>query len=106
MTELMRPALYGAYHRIEPVAARDGAPQPCDIVGPICESTDQFARDRDLAPVEVGDLVVVRDVGAYGAVLGSTYLRRPLPPEALVDGERWTTIRRRQTLDELLQLEA
>lgn len=106
MTELMRPALYGAYHRIEPAAARDGASRPCDIVGPICESTDQFARDRDLAPVEVGDLMVVRDVGAYGAVLGSTYLRRPLPPEALVDGDRWTTIRRRQTLDELLQLEA
>jgi diaminopimelate decarboxylase len=106
MTELMRPALYGAYHRIEPAVARDGAPRPCDIVGPICESTDQFARDRNLAPVEVGDLVVVRDVGAYGAVLGSTYLRRPLPPEALVDGDRWTTIRRRQTLDELLQLEA
>jgi diaminopimelate decarboxylase len=54
----------------------------------------------------VGDLVAVRDVGAYGAVLGSTYLRRPLPPEALVDGGTWTTISRRQTLDELLQLEA
>ena len=50
--------------------------------------------------------MVVRDVGAYGAVLGSTYLRRPLPPEALVDGDRWTTIRRRQTLDDLLSLEA
>lgn len=106
MTELMRPALYGAYHRIEPVRPRAGASEPADVVGPICESTDRFARDRALAPLEVGDLVVVRDVGAYGAVLGSTYLRRPLPPEALVDGGTWTTIRRRQTLDELLQLEA
>ncbi|MFN7976963.1 MAG: diaminopimelate decarboxylase [Vicinamibacterales bacterium] len=106
MTELMRPALYGAFHRIEPVVPRDGEAVPCDVVGPICESTDRFARDRALAPVEVGDLVVVRDVGAYGAVLGSTYLRRPLPPEALVDGGTFTTIRRRQTLDELLQLEA
>jgi diaminopimelate decarboxylase len=105
MTELMRPALYGAYHRIEPVRPRAGASEPADVVGPICESTDRFARDRALAPLEVGDLVVVRDVGAYGAVLGSTYLRRPLPPEALVDGGTWTTIRRRQTLDELLQLE-
>ena len=105
MTELMRPALYGAFHRIEPVVPREGEPVPCDVVGPICESTDRFARDRAMTPVEVGDLVVVRDVGAYGAVLGSTYLRRPLPPEALVDGGTFTTIRRRQTLDELLQLE-
>ncbi len=106
MTELMRPALYGAFHRIEPAMPRPGAAEPADVVGPICESTDRFARDLALAPVEVGDLVVVRDVGAYGAVLGSTYLRRPLPPEALVDGDRWTTIRRRQTLDDLLSLEA
>jgi diaminopimelate decarboxylase len=106
MTELMRPALYGAYHRIEPLVPRPGPVEPSDVVGPICESTDRFARDRALAPLEVGDLVAIRDVGAYGAVLGSTYLRRPLPPEALVDGDTWTTIRRRQTLDELLQLEA
>ena len=106
MTELMRPALYGAYHRIEPLVRRAGAEVACDVVGPICESTDCFARDRMLPPLDVGDLVAVRDVGAYGAVLGSTYLRRPLPPEALVDGAAWTTIRRRQTLDELLQLEA
>lgn len=106
MTELMRPALYGAYHRIEPVAPRAGELLPSDVVGPICESTDRFARDRALPPVEVGDLVAIRDVGAYGAVLGSTYLRRPLPPEALVEGGTWTTMRRRQTLDELLQLEA
>jgi diaminopimelate decarboxylase len=105
MTELMRPALYGAFHRIEPARARDGAAEPSDVVGPICESTDRFARDLPLPPLEVGDLVVIRDVGAYGAVLGSTYLRRPLPPEALVDGAVWKTIRRRQSLDELLQLE-
>ena len=87
MTELMRPALYGAFHRIEPARPRAGAAEPSDVVGPICESTDRFARDLPLAPVEVGDLMVIRDVGAYGAVLGSTYLRRPLPPEALVDGD-------------------
>lgn len=105
MTELMRPALYNAFHRIQPLVPRAGEPLASDVVGPICESTDRFARDRALPPVEVGDLVAVRDVGAYGAVLGSTYLRRPLPPEVLVDESTWTIIRRRQTLDELLQLE-
>ena len=106
MTELMRPALYNAYHRIEPLIRRDRRrPVPVDIVGPICESTDAYARDRKLPPVEVGDLVVVRDVGAYGAAMGHTYLRRPLPPEVLVDGDEWRVIRRRQTLDELLALE-
>jgi len=84
---------------------RDGSEAPVDIVGPICESTDAYARDRSFPPVEVGDLVVVSDVGAYGAVMGHTYLRRPLPPEVLIDGDQWRIIRRRQTLDELLALE-
>jgi diaminopimelate decarboxylase len=106
MTELMRPALYGAFHRIEPAHPREGAPQPCDLVGPICESTDTFARDRLLPPVEVGDLLVIRDCGAYSAVMGSNYLRRPLPPEVMVDGQEWRITRRRQTLDDMLALEA
>jgi diaminopimelate decarboxylase len=105
MTELMRPALYNAFHRIEPLVRRDGGESPVDLVGPICESTDAYARDRMFPPVEVDDLVVVRDVGAYGAVMGHTYLRRPLPPEVLIDGDTWRIIRRRQTLDELLALE-
>ena len=106
MTELMRPALYNAFHRIEPVSPRLGEAVAVDIVGPICESTDTFARDRLLAPVEVGDLIAVRDVGAYGAVMGHTYLRRPLSPEVMVDGGPWRVIRRRQTLDDLLALES
>jgi diaminopimelate decarboxylase len=105
MTELMRPALYGAFHRIEPVTPHPGPPIVADIVGPVCESTDTFARDRELPHVEVGDLLVVRDVGAYGAVMASTYLRRPLPPEVLVDDGGWRVIRRRQTLDDMLRLE-
>ena len=105
MTELMRPMLYDAYHRIEPVQPRPGNVIPSDIVGPICESTDTFARDRALPPVEVGDLLAIRDVGAYGAVMGSMYLRRPLPPEILVDDGSWRVIRRRQTLDDMLALE-
>jgi len=109
----MRPALYNAFHRITPLVRRDGHEVPVDIVGPICESTDAYARDRNFPPVDVGDIVVVSDVGAYGAVMGHTYLRRPLPPEVLIDGDRastslrasWRIIRRRQTLDELLALE-
>lgn len=106
MTELMRPALYGAFHRIEAVHDRPGTPIACDVVGPICESTDTFARDRILPPMEVGDLVVIRDCGAYSAVMGSNYLRRPLPPEVLVDGGNWRVIRRRQTLEDMLALES
>ena len=105
MTELMRPALYNAFHRIEPVLLRAGESGPVDVVGPICESTDSYARDRQLAPVAVGDLLVVRDIGAYGAVMGHTYLRRPLSPEVMVERGEWRVIRRRQTLDELLALE-
>jgi diaminopimelate decarboxylase len=105
MTELMRPALYGAHHRIEAVTPREGPPIRADVVGPVCESTDSFGRDRELPRVEVGDLLAVRDVGAYGAVMGSTYLRRPLPPEVLCDAAGWRVIRRRQTLDDMLRLE-
>jgi diaminopimelate decarboxylase len=105
MTELMRPALYGSYHRIVPVVPRRGTEQPIDVVGPICESSDVFGRDRVLPPLEVGDLLAVLDVGAYGAVMGSNYNRRLLPPEVLVDHGKWEIIRRRQTLDDLLALE-
>jgi diaminopimelate decarboxylase len=105
MTELMRPALYSAFHRIDPLRLRPGAEQPTDIVGPICESTDAFGRDRPLPPVEVGDLVLIHDAGAYGAAMGSNYLRRPLPPEIMVTGGDWRVTRRRQTLDDMLALE-
>jgi diaminopimelate decarboxylase len=105
MTELMRPALYNAFHRIEPLVPRPGVAGPVDVVGPICESTDSYARDRHLAPVEVGDVLAVRDVGAYGAVMAHTYLRRPLSPEVMTERGEWRIIRRRQTLDELLSLE-
>ena len=105
MTELMRPALYGAFHRIAAVSPREGAARTYEVVGPLCESSDIFGRDRLLPPLEVGDLVAILDAGAYGSVMASTYNRRPLLPEVLVDGEQWTLIRRRQTMDELLGLE-
>jgi diaminopimelate decarboxylase len=106
MTELMRPALYGSYHRIEPLEPRATDVAMWDVVGPICESSDAFARDRELPPLEVGDLVAVLDTGAYGAVMGSNYNRRLLAPEVLVDDGRWAVIRRRQTLDDVLALES
>ena len=106
MTELMRPALYGSFHRIVPVRPRDGERSTWDIVGPICESSDVFGRDRELPFLQVDDVLAVLDAGAYGAVMASNYNRRLLVPEVLVDGAAWTTIRRRQTVDDLLALES
>lgn len=105
MGELIRPALYGSYHRIVPVHPRAGAEASYDVVGPICESSDVFARERPLPPLEVQDLVAILDAGAYGSVMASNYNRHLLPPEVLVDGGQWTVIRRRQTLDDVLALE-
>jgi diaminopimelate decarboxylase len=106
MTELMRPALYGSYHRIVPVSPRPATDSSWDVVGPICESSDVFARDRLLPPVQVDDLLAVLDTGAYGAVMASNYNRRMLAPEVLVDDGQWRVIRRRQTLDDVLALES
>ena len=105
MTELLRPALYGAFHRIEPVRAREEGHRRYEIVGPVCESSDVVGRDRTLPPLAVGDLVAIRDTGAYGSAMASNYNRRPLPAEVLVEEGRWRVIRRRQTLDDMLALE-
>ena len=105
MTELMRPALYGSFHRIVPVGTPAGAETAYDVVGPICESSDVFATDRPLPELGVNDVVAVLDTGAYGAVMASNYNRRLLAPEVLVDEKQWTIIRRRQTLDDVLALE-
>jgi diaminopimelate decarboxylase len=103
MTDLLRPALYGAFHGIEPVTTRSGPPILADVVGPVCETSDTLGRDRALPPIEVGDLLAIRDTGAYGAVMASNYNRRVTAAEVLVDGSRWRVIRRRQTVDDLLQ---
>jgi diaminopimelate decarboxylase len=105
MSELMRPALYDAFHLIEPVDARIGGLRQYEVVGPVCESGDVIGRDRMLTPLDVGDLVAICDAGAYGAVMASNYNRRPLPAEVLVDNGAWRVIRRRQTLQDLLALE-
>jgi diaminopimelate decarboxylase len=105
MNDLMRPALYDAFHDLVPVRPREGEPRLYDLVGPICESTDIFARDRQLPPMQAGDLVAFMGAGAYGAVLASEYNSRPLVPEVLVDGERWAVVRARPTYDEMLDRE-
>jgi diaminopimelate decarboxylase len=105
MAELLRPALYGAFHRIVAVAPRPGAERRYEVVGPICESADIFGRDRLLPPLEVEDVLAILDAGAYGSVMASTYNRHMLPAEVLVDGSSWRVIRRRQTVDDQLSLE-
>ncbi|RZJ16694.1 MAG: diaminopimelate decarboxylase [Brevundimonas sp.] len=105
MNDLMRPALYDAFHALKPVRPRDGAPLPYDLVGPVCETGDTFARDRPLPPFQAGDLAVFMSAGAYGAVMASEYNTRPLIAEVLVDGDRWSVIRPRPTYDEMLARE-
>ncbi len=105
MSELMRPALYGAYHLIEPVHPRLDSTRQYELVGPICESTDVVGRDRVLPLLEVGDLVAIRDAGAYGAAMASNYNRHPLPAEVLVDAGGWRVVRQRQSIEDMTVLE-
>ena len=105
MTELIRPMLYNAFHRIEPVEEISGPEITADIVGPLCETSDTLGKERRLPRPKPGDLFAVLDAGAYGAVMASNYNRRTMPAEVLVDGSRWSVIRRRQTIDDLLELE-
>ena len=102
MNDLIRPALYQAWHEIVPVRARAGKARVVDVVGPICESGDFFARDRKLAPVLPGDLVALLDAGAYGMAQSSNYNTRPRPAEVLIEGKRVRLIRRRETMADLL----
>lgn len=104
MNDLIRPPLYDAFHGIE--AVQGGVPVlTADVVGPVCESGDFFAKGRAVPAVEAGDLVVLRTAGAYGAVMSSNYNARPRAAEVLVDGDRWAIVRRRETYDDLVRLE-
>jgi diaminopimelate decarboxylase len=107
MNDLVRPAMYKAEHGIIPVRqpARDAAVSPADVVGPVCETTDTFTRDRMLPPLGEDDLVAFLTAGAYGAVMSSTYNTRPLVPEVLVSGDRFAVIRARPSYDDLLALD-
>ena len=106
MNDLMRPTLYGSYHEIVPARGGVDARLQADIVGPLCESGDFFARDRDMPDVQPGDLLAVLTTGAYGFVLSSNYNTRPRPAEVLVNGTNAELIRPRETVDDLLAREA
>ncbi len=106
MNDLIRPTLYQAHHEILPVAAtKSRRRMVADVVGPVCETGDFFARDRELAAVKAGDLVAILDAGAYGMSLASNYNTRPRAAEVLVEGKRARLIRRRETVPDMLALE-
>lgn len=105
MNDLLRPAMYDAYHAIVPVNEYKGALTPADIVGPVCETGDTFATDRPLAPVLAGDLLIFRTAGAYGASMSNGYNSRLLVPEVLVDHLRYAIIRPRPSYDAMLAAE-
>jgi diaminopimelate decarboxylase len=104
MNDLIRPAMYDAHHEIVPVVepAPGAELAPCDIVGPVCETGDTFARGRLMPPLSAGDLVAFRSAGAYGAVMASEYNTRPLVPEVLAHGDQFAVIRARPSFDEII----
>ncbi|MBS1119843.1 MAG: diaminopimelate decarboxylase [Deltaproteobacteria bacterium] len=102
MNDLMRPALYGAYHPIQAVSKPERAKITTDVVGPICETGDFFARDRELPEMAPGELVWIGAAGAYGAAMASNYNTRPRAPEVLVQGNKYTVIRPRETYEQLI----
>jgi diaminopimelate decarboxylase len=120
MNDLIRPALYHSYHEIIPVeeprsvgetvsfqSGKSGSKgkrfEKIDVVGPVCESGDFFALDREMPELHEGDLLAIMSAGAYGFVMASNYNSRPLPPEALVRGDSFTLIRKRQTWEDLVR---
>ncbi|MDW8299627.1 MAG: diaminopimelate decarboxylase [Anaerolineae bacterium] len=105
MTELIRPALYGATHDVLPLRQSDAERTLAHVVGPICESADVLRTHVLLPLLAEGDLLAILHVGAYGAVMGSTYNARPLPPEVVLEGDSWRLARRRQTWEDLLREE-
>ena len=103
MNDLIRPALYGSYQAIRPVLDKKAGTIVADVVGPICESGDFFAKDREVPRPEPGDLLAVMSAGAYGFTMASNYISHPRPPEVLVDGDKFYVVRQRETLDDLIR---
>ena len=103
MNDIIRPALYEGYHEIWPVQEHSGDDIVADIVGPICESGDFQAQNRRIADVKPGEVLAELSAGAYGFSMASTYNSRPLAAEVLVDGDKWSIIRRRQTLEQIVE---
>jgi diaminopimelate decarboxylase len=107
MNDLIRPALYQGYHEVVPLLeSKDRSVIKADVVGPVCESGDFFALDREFPEPRPGEILALMSAGAYGFAMASNYNSRPLPAEVLIDGERATLIRRRQTYEDLVELEA
>ena len=102
MNDLIRPALYGSYQAIQPVVETNAQKIVADVVGPICESGDFFAKDREIPQPERGDLLAVMSAGAYGFTMASNYNSHPKPPEVLVDGDKYYVVRRRENFDDLI----
>jgi len=102
MNDLIRPALYQAWHEIMPVNRKDGPVEKADVVGPICESSDFLAKDRDLPRFSRGELIAVMSAGAYGFTMASNYNSRPKPPEVLVDGSDYSVVIQRQSYEDLV----
>lgn len=103
MNDLIRPAFYGSYHAILPVQRKARGTFVADVVGPICESGDFLAKDRELPEVEPGELLAVMSAGAYGFTMASNYNARPRPPEVMVKGDRYFVIRERETYEDLIR---
>jgi diaminopimelate decarboxylase len=106
MNDLIRPALYEGWHEIVPLRESSAPVSPMDVVGPVCESGDFFAQDRELPLLSAGDRIAVLSAGAYGFVMSSNYNSRPLLPEVMVDGKDVHLVRKRQSLDDLIAGEA
>ena len=106
MNDLIRPALYGSYQAIQPVVENRAQKIVTDVVGPICESGDFFAKDREIPRPQRGDLLAIMSAGAYGFTMASNYNSHPKPPEVLVDGDQYYVIRRRESFDDLINGEA
>jgi diaminopimelate decarboxylase len=102
MNDLIRPALYGSYQEIRPVIASKAESIVADVVGPICESGDFFAKDREIARPRRNDLLAVMSAGAYGFTMASNYNSHPKPPEVLVDGDQYHVVRKRETMEDLI----
>jgi len=102
MNDLVRPSMYDAWHDIVPVSHADRAPATYDVVGPVCETGDTFARHRELPECRAGDLLMIKSAGAYGSSMASTYNSRPLAAEVLLDRGRYAIIRQRQRLESIV----
>jgi diaminopimelate decarboxylase len=103
MNDLIRPALYGSYQAIQPVVQANGDRIVADVVGPICESGDFFAKDREMTRPQRGDLLAVMSAGAYGFTMASNYNSHPKPPEILVDGDLYHVVRARESFEDLIR---